>query len=709
MVEELNGATGNDKTPSPKSPLRIFLAAPPDVSEERTVVQGLIREFEDDNLLELVTWGDELMPADCDAAVFILWSRMDATLPAKTLADEEWHERSSFELAYENAAARSMDRGRPDIWMYRRTQAPSVRLDAPDIDDRLAQWRKVEWFVGELRKAPAVPNLFNYDTLAEFRTDFTQRLKHWVGRWRERRRAIHGEYLAPQLLTKPEKTLVQFTAYYPKEVLPRETYDLLAYAHWPWVRDAVEHDSRERLKGGERHRRVEGDAESLVQHGAEIVVVPELQGFGCNPPEQRILWLGDWHRTEFKIWANPSDPSFSPDSAINGSLSFYIETVLIAKLPLSIFISGSQAGLEAAAPPSEVSCSPYASIFVSYSREDEAVVDRITRAIATIGATVLRDRDRLKSGQNWHAELLRLIESADIFQLYWSAAAKRSKYVAQEWRHALAQPKSEFVHPFYWRCPLPKPPRELQSIHFHYYPLDMEPGFIDRPAMVIMEAGSFYMGSKEGIPWGRPAHTVTINHPFAIGKYPVTFEEYDRFVRATGHERPRDAGWGRECRPVINVSWHDAKAYCKWLSEQTGEDYRLPTEAEWEYAARAGTDTPWFWGESEEEADRYAWFYGRNKPWMTQPVGKKEANPWGLYDIVGNVWEWVEDCWHNNYEGAPTDGSAWESDDAGAGRVIRGGSWLYYARRCRSAFRDGFDPDFRFIFLGFRCARVQES
>ena len=108
MVEDLNGTTGNDDVPSPKSSLRIFLAAPPDVSEERTVVQGLIREFEDDNLLELVTWGDELMPADCDAAVFILWSRMDATLPAKTLADEERHERSSFELAYENAAARSM-------------------------------------------------------------------------------------------------------------------------------------------------------------------------------------------------------------------------------------------------------------------------------------------------------------------------------------------------------------------------------------------------------------------------------------------------------------------------------------------------------------------------------------------------------------------------------------------------------------------------
>ena len=195
------------------------------------------------------------------------------------------------------------------------------------------------------------------------------------------------------------------------------------------------------------------------------------------------------------------------------------------------------------------------------------------------------------------------------------------------------------------------------------------------PEMVVIPAGSFRMGCLSGDCYrNEPVHSVSIES-FELSKYEVTFEEYDAFTDATGRERANDRGWGRGRRPVINVSWDDAVAYTQWLSSQTGERYRLPSEAEWEYAARAGSTTKYSWG--NDIGRNRANCDGCGSRWddrQTAPVGSFSANRWGLHDMHGNVWEWVQDCWNGNYRGAPTDGSAWESGDCSE-RVLRGGSW----------------------------------
>ena len=195
---------------------------------------------------------------------------------------------------------------------------------------------------------------------------------------------------------------------------------------------------------------------------------------------------------------------------------------------------------------------------------------------------------------------------------------------------------------------------------------------------------------------------------FALGRYEVLFEEYDRFVAATGRESPDDRGWGRGGRPVINVSWEDATAYAEWLSAETGERYRLPSESEWEYAARAGTTTAYSWG--SDVGQNRANCNGCGGWWddesQTAPAGSFAANGWGLHDIHGNVYEWVEDCWHDSYARAPADGSAWTRGGNCGQRVVRGGTWLSGPRSLRSPVRDLFDVGRRTSTLGFRLART---
>ena len=192
------------------------------------------------------------------------------------------------------------------------------------------------------------------------------------------------------------------------------------------------------------------------------------------------------------------------------------------------------------------------------------------------------------------------------------------------------------------------------------------------PELVVIPAGPFLMGSPDSEEERRreegPQHQVTISRPFALGRYAVTFDEYDAFCADSDREQPGDEGWGRGSRPVINVSWNDAVAYCAWLSGQTGQAYRLPSEAEWEYACRAGTATPFSTGTclSTDQAN-----YDGNHPYSGCPKGQyreetvevgslKAPNPWGLHDMHGNVWEWVQDSWHDSYRRAPDGGSAWE-------------------------------------------------
>jgi formylglycine-generating enzyme required for sulfatase activity len=241
------------------------------------------------------------------------------------------------------------------------------------------------------------------------------------------------------------------------------------------------------------------------------------------------------------------------------------------------------------------------------------------------------------------------------------------------------------------------------------------------PLMVVMPAGKFLMGSPqdelaraydEG-----PQHQVTIR-AFALSQTEVTFEEYDRFSNDTNRMPLRDdAGWGRATRPVINVNWRDATAYAEWLSQQTGESYRLPTEAEWEYAARAGTTTPFYTGKcisvqqanfDDSKGDAYPGCPVSNQALQkTQPVGVFPANQFGLHDMQGNVYEWVQDCKHEDYSRAPTDGSAWLERGGGncARRVARGGAWDSSVLPMRSAIRDwSYDGAARDL-LGFRLAR----
>ena len=197
------------------------------------------------------------------------------------------------------------------------------------------------------------------------------------------------------------------------------------------------------------------------------------------------------------------------------------------------------------------------------------------------------------------------------------------------------------------------------------------------PEMVVMPAGEFMMGSDEGAMNVKPVRKVTIAKPFAVGKFEITFTEWDACVAAGGcRHSPDDASWGRGKRPVINVSWDDImKDYLPWLSKQAGKTYRLLSEAEWEYAARAGTTTAFSTGNTiaHSRAQFSEKVFGDAK--QTVEVGKFPPNPWGLHDMHGNVWEWVEDCLKDSYANAPSDGKA-VVDVAGCRRVARGGSWF---------------------------------
>ncbi len=260
----------------------------------------------------------------------------------------------------------------------------------------------------------------------------------------------------------------------------------------------------------------------------------------------------------------------------------------------------------------------------------------------------------------------------------------------------------------------------------------LEPGHRFRdcgecPELVVVPAGSFRMGSPESEA-GRsdaegPVHRVRIGRAFAVGVNEVTFAEWDACVSGggCGGYRPNDEGWGRGNRPVMNVSWRDAQGYVDWLSEETGEAYRLPSESEWEYAVRGGTEMARYWGKSASKQCRYAngadreakkrysvwtWAVSCNDGQVhTSQVGGYKKNKYGLHDVLGNVWEWVEDCWNGSYRGAPADGSAWESGNCGW-RVLRGGSWLSGPGGLRSANRDRGDTGDRISDVGFRVVRT---
>ena len=236
------------------------------------------------------------------------------------------------------------------------------------------------------------------------------------------------------------------------------------------------------------------------------------------------------------------------------------------------------------------------------------------------------------------------------------------------------------------------------------------------PEMMVIPAGEFMMGSppSEVYRGAETQHRVTIPSPFALSKYEITFEQWDACVAdgGCGGFKPDDHDWGRGKRPVIGVSWDDAKAYVAWLSRKTAKPYRLPSEAEWEYAARAGTTTPFSFGATitsgQANYDGSTGYSGgatgvnRQK---TIPVGSFPPNAFGLHDMHGNVWEWVEDCWSDEYTAAtPANGAPFLGADCG-GRVMRGGSWEDYSGDVRASARVGSNKEDQTWSDGFRVAR----
>ncbi|MEN8178241.1 MAG: SUMF1/EgtB/PvdO family nonheme iron enzyme [Pseudomonadota bacterium] len=412
-----------------------------------------------------------------------------------------------------------------------------------------------------------------------------------------------------------------------------------------------------------------------------------------------------------------------------------------------------------------------ADIFISYARVDLERVRPIAEALQAHGWEVWWDLNSLRSGQSFNKAIREALSQAKSVLVLWSETSTESSWVEAEAYWAWENDKlASVVLDDGLRLPVP-----FNTTHVEYLcdwsgdtstpgfrkliadltelmgapgkttgtsSIEIQqsqqpaksasnsraPGAVYRdplknggegPEMVIIPAGTFLMGSPEyeedRCDDESPQHEVIISQSFALGRFPVTFEEYERYYKATTSglarwlKKPKkDYGWGRGRRPVINLSWQDAVGYCEWLKQQTGKSYRLPSEAEWEYACRAGTRTLYWWG--DDPGKNRANFEGSSSQWsgrQTSPVGSFDPAPFGLHDMHGNVWEWCQDCWHDNYNYAPRDGTAWEAEGRGecGQRVIRGGSWFNGPGFLRSATRSGRNTGNMNNNLGFRLAQ----
>ncbi|MDO9312807.1 MAG: SUMF1/EgtB/PvdO family nonheme iron enzyme [Nitrosomonas sp.] len=379
-------------------------------------------------------------------------------------------------------------------------------------------------------------------------------------------------------------------------------------------------------------------------------------------------------------------------------------------------------------------------IFICYSRKDIDTAMRLLQLFEAEGWRVFIDK-QTHVGRRWHKEIEKELHATRAVVVLWSATSRDSDFVLEEAEYGKRKDilfpafieSVEFPYGFGriqtadligWNNQPGHPGSEqlLAPLRLHLNgdaakpaqsigTPSLAPGqtFRDKlqtggegPLMVVIPSGRFLMGSLNFDSDETPEHIVQIAQPFALGVYAVTFDEYDRFCQETGRTKPGDKNWGRENRPVINLSWHDAQAYCDWLSQQTTHGYRLPSEAEWEYACRAGTKAPYNTGDSI--AKHQANFDGK----QSLPVGSFPPNAFGLHDMHGNVREWIQDCWHDNYQNAPNDGSAWLEKNSGNcdRRMVRGGSWYSKLKSLRSAFRHGYGADDADVNLGFRIART---
>ena len=376
-------------------------------------------------------------------------------------------------------------------------------------------------------------------------------------------------------------------------------------------------------------------------------------------------------------------------------------------------------------------------IFLCHSSGDKPEVRNLYQRLSCDGFDPWLDEEKLLGGQDFEREIAKAVQTSDVVIICLShKAITKAGFVHKEIKYALDEAEKQpegtiFLIPLKLEeCDVPE---RLQ--HLHWVNLFEEKGYgrlmsslrfitgtitsgsnsktnvIQRPEekrgtemsayytnsigikFARIQKGWFMMGLEE-FEFEQPIHKVTIDRPFFFSIFPVTQREWKAIMGGNiSHFKGDDL-------PVENVSWDDVQEFIKNLNEKENtHKYRLPSEAEWEYAARAGTTTQYSFGDDDSKLGEYAW-YSENSGDKTHPVGKKGANPWGLYDVHGNIWEWVQDEWHDTYNGAPSDGSAWE-DGIRAIRVNRGGSWFSDARNCRSA-RRYFFPGYRCHYLGFR-------
>ncbi len=397
-------------------------------------------------------------------------------------------------------------------------------------------------------------------------------------------------------------------------------------------------------------------------------------------------------------------------------------------------------------------------IFICYSRTDAAIAKQLMQWFQVKGWSVFLDT-KTRVGHRWDKRIEQELHAAKAVVVLWSAVSRDSEYVLEEAeygkRKSILFPafieSVEYPYGFGrihtadlidWENNQEHPGLMLlmDSLQQHFndnlskshneistntkqaisisFPASGQT-FRDSlkiggegPLMVVIPAGRFLMGSPPDEPGRRdsegPQHEVCIAKPFAMSVHTVTFDDYDLFCNALWQQKPEDKGWGRQKRPVIFVSWHDAQAYCTWLSEQTSRNYRLPSEAAWEYACRAGASTPFHTGTriNTEQAN-----FDGNHTYNSSAEGKYQGktlavgtflpNAFGLYDMHGNVWEWCQDKWRDNYQGAPTDGSSRENGGSEA-RVLRGGSWDDNPDLVRVSVRQGGYPGGRGNEVGFR-------
>lgn len=329
-------------------------------------------------------------------------------------------------------------------------------------------------------------------------------------------------------------------------------------------------------------------------------------------------------------------------------------------------------------------------------------------------------REQLRARQA--EEVAKARQAQDEAQRKVLQARAAAAYLAEQER---ARAKAAEAKPAQPEAAVPAAPALLMRDRF----LD---GSAQGPELVVLRAGRFQMGSpeherkiamaagaqKNWLARETPQHWVGIARPFAMGRYPLTVGEWRVFVADTGWQPDGDVDWAApgfpqsDMHPVVGVSWLDAQRYLAWLSERTGQRYRLPSEAEWEYACRAGTKTAFSFGDGigtdlANYDGNFTYNGGARGEYRrgTTPVTQFAPNPWGLHDMHGNVWEWVQDVLHDSYEGAPLDGSAWEEGGDRARRILRGGSWLYNPRYLRSALRNGFSAVLSNDIVGFRVVR----